>query len=76
MAWQQLLVGVIKAGLADARFTCADPEAAGWRILSMLDGLALQTVAHRVAVDRDSVVTWSVAHAERELGLSPGTLGG
>ena len=76
MAWQQLLVGVIKAGLAEARFTCADPEAAGWRILSMLDGLALQTVAHRVAVDRDSVVTWSVAHAERELGLSPGTLGG
>ena len=76
MAWQQLLVGVIKAGLADARFTCADPEAAGWRILSMLDGLALQTVAHRLAVDRDSVVTWSVAHAERELGLSPGTLRG
>ena len=75
IAWQQLLVGVIQAGLADARFTCADPEAAGWRILSMLDGLALQTVAHRVAVDRDSVVTWSVAHAERELGLSPGTLG-
>ena len=75
VAWQQLLVEVISAGVSSGTFTCADPEAAGWRILSMLDGLALQTVAHRVAVDRDSVVTWSVAHAERELGLPPGTLG-
>jgi AcrR family transcriptional regulator len=74
VAWQQLLVEVIEAGLAVDAFTCADPEGAGWRILSLLDGLALQTVAHRVAVDRDSVVAWSVAHAEVELGLPPGTL--
>jgi AcrR family transcriptional regulator len=75
VAWQQLLVGVIEAGVDAGVFTCADPGAAGWRILSMLDGLALQTVAHQVAVDRDSVISWSVAHAEHELGLSPGTLG-
>jgi len=74
VAWQQLLVEVIEAGLAVAAFRCADPEAACWRILSLLDGLALQTVAHKVAVDRESVVAWSVAHAEHELGLSPGTL--
>ena len=62
-------------GRAPESFTCADPARLGWRILSLLDGLALQTVAHRVAVDRDVVIAWSTAYAERELGLSPGTLG-
>jgi len=74
IAWQQLLVESIRAGVAEGALRCADPEAAGWRILSLLDGLALQAVAHRVAIDRGDVVDWSVAHAETELGLSPGIL--
>ena len=41
-----------------------------------MDGLALQTVAHRVDVDRDAVVAWSTAYAERELGLPERALGG
>jgi len=75
IAWQQLLVEVILAGLAAGDFSCPDPEAAGWRILSLLDGLALQTVAHSIAVGREAVVAWSAAHAEHELGLPPGALG-
>jgi AcrR family transcriptional regulator len=74
IAWQQLLVDSIRAGVGEGILTCPDPEGAGWRILSMLDGLALQAVAHRVAIDRSDVVRWSVAHAEIELGLPPGTL--
>ena len=74
VAWQQLLAGEIRAGVAAGSFRCADPEAAAWRILSLLDGLALQTVAHRVDLDREAVVAWSVAYAETELGLSPGAL--
>ena len=75
IAWQQLLVEAIRAGIAEGVLRCPDPEAAGWRILSLLDGLALQAVAHRVsAFDRDDVVNWSVAHAEIELGLRPGML--
>ncbi len=75
IAWQQLLVEVILAGLATGDFSCPDPDAAGWRILSLLDGLALQTVAHSIAVGREAVVAWSAAHAEHELGLPPGALG-
>lgn len=74
IAWQQLLVETIQAGVAEGVMTCADPEAAGWRILSLLDGLALQAVAHRVPIDRDDVVNWSVGHAETELALTAGTL--
>ena len=55
--------------------SCDAPEAAAWRMLSMLDGLTLQAVAHREAIDRASVVSWSIAHAETELGLPAGSLG-
>jgi len=74
IAWQQLLVEVIRAGVAEGTLRCLDPEAAGWRILSLLDGLALQAVAHRVAINRDDVVNWSAGYAETELGLPAGTI--
>ena len=70
VAWQQVLVDVIEGGVGSGAFTCEDPQGSAWRILSLLDGLALQAVAHRVAIDRESVVTWSTAYAERELGLA------
>lgn len=75
VAWQRLLAEVIEAGVAAGSVTCVDPAGSAWRILSLMDGLALQTVAHRVDVDRDAVIAWSTAYAERELGLSEGALG-
>jgi AcrR family transcriptional regulator len=74
IAWQQLLAATIEDGVSARLMTCPDPDGAGWRILSLLDGLALQAVAHRVAIDRRDVVGWSVGYAETELGLPSGTL--
>jgi AcrR family transcriptional regulator len=74
VAWQQMIVEVINDGVAAGAFTCLDPEGAAWRIMSLLDGLALQTVAHPAVVDRAAVVSWSLRHAETELGLATGTL--
>jgi AcrR family transcriptional regulator len=74
VAWQSLLAEVIVLGVTEGRFRCADPHAAAWRILSLLDGLALQAVAHRDLVDRDAVVSWATLTAERELGLRVGQL--
>ncbi|MGI8626366.1 MAG: TetR/AcrR family transcriptional regulator [Geodermatophilaceae bacterium] len=76
VAWQQLLAETIRAGVERGFMLCGDPEAAAWRILSLLDGLALQAVAHRLPLDRRAVITWSVAYAEVELGLPPGSLAG
>ena len=70
VAWQRLLADTVRAGVADGVLSCADPDATAWRMLSLLDGLALQTVAHRDVIDRGAVVSWSVAYAERELGLA------
>jgi AcrR family transcriptional regulator len=74
VAWQQVLAATIRLGLTEGVLTCADPDASGWRILSLLDGLALQAVAHQMNFDRAHVLTWSVGFAEAELGLAPGTL--
>ncbi|HET9083450.1 MAG TPA: TetR family transcriptional regulator C-terminal domain-containing protein [Candidatus Limnocylindrales bacterium] len=75
LEWQGLLEGTIRSGVADASLLCPDPAGAAWRILSLLDGLALQVVAHGTTVTRADVVAWSTAAAERELGLSAGVLG-
>jgi AcrR family transcriptional regulator len=74
VAWQQLLVDAIVAGRTAGDVVCADADGSAWRILSLLDGLALQWVAHEVSIDRPAVISWSVAFAETELGLVPGRL--
>lgn len=76
LAWQSLLQHAIEAGVTDGAFRCADPSGAAWRILSLLDGLALQVVAHGTTVSRDDVQGWTTAAAEVELGLAPGALVG
>jgi len=72
--WQQMLFGVITAGISEGTMTCQDPEAAAWRLLSILDGLALQTVAHDGALTDEQTNRWSRRAAEGELGLPVGTL--
>ncbi|MGE0138167.1 MAG: TetR/AcrR family transcriptional regulator [Ilumatobacteraceae bacterium] len=74
VGWQQLVERTIRAGVERGDWDCDDPPAAAWRTLSLLDGLALQTVAHGSVVDRDTAIEWSMSAAERDLGLRPGTL--
>lgn len=74
VAWQRLLQDLIEHGVAAGVMSCSEPGPAAWRILSLLDGLALQAVAHRADIDREAVIAWSAANAERELGLAPETL--
>jgi AcrR family transcriptional regulator len=73
-AWQQVIVGCIRDGVADGVMVCADPDGAGWRILSLIDGLALQAVAHRAPIDRAVISAWAARLAETELALPTGTL--
>ena len=74
VAWQQLLAGTIKSGVEDGSMACDDPEAAAWRIVSLLDGLSLQVVAHRATLDRPTVTAWVVKTTESELGMPLGSL--
>ena len=72
--WQALLCEVIADGDRAGVLRCDDPAAAAWRMLSLLDGLTLQAVAHGDAITTEQAGRWSREGAERELGLAAGTL--
>lgn len=72
--WQKALAGIIRAGVDSGQMTSRDPDASAWRILSLLDGLVLQTVAHGDAVSLAHADAWAREGAERELALRPGDL--
>jgi AcrR family transcriptional regulator len=74
LAWQALLEGTIQSGVETGSFVAADPGAAAWRILSLVDGLALQVVAHGTTIGRADVERWASRAAELELDLPQGTL--
>ena len=74
LAWAALLERAIRQGVAGGVFRCDDPTGAAWRILSVVDGLALQVVAHQTIVDRADMLAWASIAAERELGLREGAL--
>ena len=74
VAWQQLLADIVERGVAVGAFRCDDPGAAAWRIVSMIDGLALQRVAHGPVIAHSAVLDWSLGATERELDLAAGSL--
>jgi AcrR family transcriptional regulator len=74
LRWAGLLERAIRDGVREGTFQCDDPIGAAWRILSVVDGLALQVVAHRTNIDRSDMLAWASTAAEKELGLEPGTL--
>jgi AcrR family transcriptional regulator len=72
--WQSHLAEVIGRGVALGLMTCDDPDGAAWRLLSLLDGLALQTVAHPSSITPEQAASWSRDQAERDLALPAGSL--
>lgn len=74
LTWQSMLAGIVRDGVTDRSFRCPDPDGAAWRILSLLDGLALQVVAHGTTLRRTDVLAWTRRSAEVELGLPQGVL--
>ena len=74
-AWQQALAKVMSDGAVPGSLAAEDPDGAAWRVISLLDGLVLQVVAHRSNISRATALGWAIAHTERELGLDAGTIG-
>jgi AcrR family transcriptional regulator len=72
--WQRVLAGIISDGVDSGVMSCEDPDASAWRVLSLLDGLVLQVVAHRDVVSAEQANAWSRQAAERELGIRAGRL--
>ena len=73
-AWQALVAELLRDGVRAGVMTCDDPDAVAWRIISLLDGLALQVVAHGDLVAREDANGWARSYAEDELALARGAL--
>ncbi|MFN8023232.1 MAG: TetR family transcriptional regulator C-terminal domain-containing protein [Acidimicrobiales bacterium] len=74
VAWQRLLADIVERGVAAGVFRCDDPDGAAWRIVSMVDGLALQNVAHGPMLPENAILDWTFTTTEHELDLAHGTL--
>jgi AcrR family transcriptional regulator len=72
--WQGLVARLIRDGVASGAMSCREPDAVAWRIISLLDGLALQSVAHGDLVPLDDANEWAREYTEGELGLARGAL--
>lgn len=66
--WQALVREIVEQGVEEGEFQADDPDASAWRLLSVLDGLALQVVAHDALISRDDVIAWARSAATHELG--------
>lgn len=74
LRWVRLFGSVFTSGVASNEFTCPDPAAAGWRLLALLDGMAVQSTAGQIATSRRTLIGWVARAAETEAGLPVGTL--
>lgn len=74
LKWRETLAEVITVGVKDGDFNCADPSGAAWRIITLLEGLAVQTAVHPRLVPRRQAAEWIRLAAARELDLAPEAL--
>lgn len=68
--WQQLMADLFRDGIAQGVFHCPDAEAAAWRVLALLDGMAIQTVAEQTTMPRALLHQWVRDAARAEAGLT------
>jgi AcrR family transcriptional regulator len=74
LRWKEALTEVIEAGVKEGAFECEDPFGAAWRIISLIDGLAVQLMVHDRVISRRQAFEWMRLATSRELGLDPAKL--
>ena len=74
LRWREALTEVVTDGVKDGSFTCDDPGGAAWRLLALIDGLAVQVTVHERVISRRQLTDWVRLAAARELGVDPGEL--
>jgi AcrR family transcriptional regulator len=74
LRWKDALTEVITTGVKDGDFVCEDPSGAAWRLIALIDGLALAVTVHERVISRRQLSEWVRLAAARELGLDPADL--
>jgi AcrR family transcriptional regulator len=73
LRWKRMLEQIIDDGVQGGLFTCADPNAAAWRLAALLDGLSVQATVHEGIISRAELLDWVRTAASTELGLPTGS---
>jgi AcrR family transcriptional regulator len=71
--WATELEAVIRSGVEEGVFVCADPTGSARRLAALLDGLAVQVTVHR-RLSRAQMSRWVAEAAGSEIGVDPATL--
>ena len=74
LRWKEALSEVITLGVKDGDFHCDDPTAAAWRLIALIDGLAVQVTVHQRVLSRKQLLDWVREAAARELKIDPSAL--
>ncbi len=74
LRWKEALGEVITLGVKDGDFICDDPTAAAWRLIALIDGLAVQVTVHQRVLSRKQLHEWVRTAAARELNIDPAAL--
>ncbi len=74
LQWKEALTEAITAGVDEGLFKCDDPAGAAWRILALIDGLAVQVTVHDRVMSRRQLSEWIRMSAAREVGVEPAQL--
>jgi len=69
LRWVKLFEETFRDGVRAGTFHCPEPRAAAWRMLALLDGLAIQVVTRQSGISRATVAAWVHEAARREAGL-------
>jgi AcrR family transcriptional regulator len=71
LRWKEALTEVVSEGVEAGLFKCDDPAGAAWRILALVDGLAVQVSVHERVISRRELSEWIRLAAAREVGVDP-----
>ena len=50
-AWVEVLADTLTGGVASGDFACVNPRDSAWRLACLIEGLAIQQVAHGGAIN-------------------------
>ncbi|GAA3803999.1 TetR family transcriptional regulator C-terminal domain-containing protein [Sphaerisporangium flaviroseum] len=74
LRWKQALRAILDDGVAEGAFKCPDPDGSTWRIVSLIDGLAVQATVHKRVLTRARLAELVRIGTATELGLPPEAL--
>jgi AcrR family transcriptional regulator len=70
LRWLELFEKTFGDGVSDGTFRCPEPRASAWRMLALLDGLAIQVLTRQSDLSRATATSLVREAARREAGLA------